>query len=401
MFFRNNQGNDILLKDTSYGQLWLSQFAKTDRDVANLLLDSILYITNEQFITGLKDTILDFSKKHAEDKIALFVARENTGEAYWRRDSKPMSVAGRKEVGSEGILSNLCRDLSRLCGNILDHPSIKEMRDLQCRHLLFIDDMVGSGTRIVSFAKWLYENKTIKSWRSLKYIDFLACSYAGSDYGLNFVSKANIFSEIKLVQSTCSGRSIWTDSQREQIKALCQKYSIYTSRAGIPLGYKDAFTCIVFAHKCPNTNPAIIWATKTKSWQAIFQSRPEFIMNNKIIIDKKKHKQEIILKNLGHNRLLNSILFKKLNNESRQILILLSCLAARRNHVNTLSDIFELPITIIRQQIELCKKYGWIDTNKRLTDLGKRVLEIARRKKHIQEYKLAIKRDFYFPSTYR
>src|SRR5262249_35833927 len=42
----------------------------------------------------------------------------------------------------------------------------------------------------------------------------------------------------------------------------------------MPLGYKGAFTSIVFEHKCPNTNPAILWAGAA-TWKALFEDRPK------------------------------------------------------------------------------------------------------------------------------
>ena len=311
-----------------------------------------------------------------------------------------MRVAGCEPIGSEGIISNLCRDIARTNSDILEHPSIQEMKDSKCRHILCIDDIIGSGNRMVSFAKWLFNNKTIKSWHSSHYIDFVACAYAGSDYGKKNASQIHLFSEVLLVQSVSFGRTIWTGNQRDQIDKLCRRYSIYTSKPRMPLGFKDSFTCIVFAHKCPNTNPAILWASKKNSWNAIFSNRPEFIMNNEIK-DKTEERQEKILKVLGHTRLLNSILFRQLNSESRQIMIILSCLAAHRHYENVLSDILELPIPIIRQQLERCRMYGCIDKGNRITVFGKKVLGAARKNKYIPENKFDIKNDFYYPLTYR
>lgn len=388
------------LSNTSHGKFWLSQFDESDRAAARLLLDSILYVSNDQLIAGLYDLIKDFLKHHALGPIALFVARKNTGETYWRADSRPLSVAGRRPVGSEGILSNLCRDIASSNTQILDHPSIREMRNSHCRHILCIDDMVGSGSRMVSFVEWLYRNKTIRSWHSLHYIEFIACAYAASANGQQYVAQANQYSSIRLAQSIGVGRSIWTKDQREQIENICKIYSQYTSRQKWPLGFQDAFTCIIFAHKCPNTNPAILWASKTNAWNAIFPDRPEFIMDG-LTVGRNRHQQERILNALGHTRLTKPSFFSKLSDESRQLLTLLSCLAAHRHRESVLSDILELRLPIIRQQIELCLMYDWIDAGKRLTHMGKKVLIAARRNECIPTINIEIKNDFYYPQTFR
>ena len=45
------------LSNTSHGKFWLSQFDESDRAAARLLLDSILYVSNDQLIAGLYDLI--------------------------------------------------------------------------------------------------------------------------------------------------------------------------------------------------------------------------------------------------------------------------------------------------------------------------------------------------------
>jgi hypothetical protein len=260
--------------------------------------------------------------------------------------------------------------------------------------------MIGSGSRMVSFAGWLYKNKTIKSWHSLHFIEFVACAYAASTKGQQYVLQTNQYSSVRLVQSIGVGRSIWTTEQREQIEEKCQIYAQYTRRPKWSLGFQDAFTCIVFAHKCPNTNPAILWSSKKDSWNAIFPDRPEFIMEG-LTVYRKRHHQERILKALGHTRLTKSSFFSKLSVESRQLLTLLSCLAAHRHRESVLSDIMELPLPIIRQQIESCLMHGWIDTGKRLTNLGKKILVAARRNECIAEKDIEVKNDFYYPQSFR
>jgi hypothetical protein len=118
---------DGSLSSTPEGDSWLCQFDESDRETARLLLDSILYVSNAQLIAGLHGLIKDFRRDKASGPMALFVARENTGELYWRRDLRPLSVIGRQPVGSEGMLSNLCRDIARSNSDILDHPSINEI----------------------------------------------------------------------------------------------------------------------------------------------------------------------------------------------------------------------------------------------------------------------------------
>lgn len=401
MTITNNFETNRFDIDITFERSWLSQFDAADQTTAKLLIDSLLYVSNDHLISGLHDLVFAFVRDVASGPVAIFAARENTGETYWRRDSRPLSVPGRQPVGSEGILSNFCRDLAKSVKGVHDHPSIKQMRKARCRHIICLDDMVGSGSRMVTFAEWLYENKTIRSWHSLNYISFVACTYCTSIVGETKVAQSRLYSSSYQVQSVGNGRSIWTQDQRTAIQDLCQKYAQYTRKPDWPLGFQNAFTAIVFSHKCPNTNPAILWASKRGSWNALFDQRPEFILKGTGRQDRRLRLQERILNALGHTRLTRPSLFGRLNTESRQLLVLLSCLAARRYRDTILSDILESPLPVIRGQIAQCQSYKWIDDTRHLTQLGKDILVAARRNQCIPSKEIELKEDFYYPITLR
>ena len=199
-------------------------------------------------------------------------------------------------VGSEGIISNLCRDIAKSTTDVLNHPSIPEMRSARCRHILCVDDMIGSGFRMIKFVEWLYQNTTVRSWHSLHYISFVACAYSASAIGRGYVAKNRLISNVQIVQSIGEGRSIWTRKQREYFQDLCERYAEFTRKPDWPIGFQNAFTMNIFPHNCPNTTPAILWASKTGSWRGIFAGRPEFYISG-AKGDQQRHQQERILRN--------------------------------------------------------------------------------------------------------
>lgn len=396
----NNKSN-INLSSSFSGKSWISQFDNCDRETASTILDSLIYVNNSQLINGLRNLILAFLDSHPSEAIAIFASREVVNGEYFSNENKmPKSIDSNKPVGSEGILSHFCRDMAKSDNRILNHPSLKNIKKFRCRYILCIDDMIGSGNRIVSFAKWMYRNKTLKSWHSLKYIKFIACAYAASECGKKYVEKNKIFDESIFVQAINAGRSVWSVDEKKQIETICKKYSKHTNRPNLSLGYKDAFTFIIFPHSCPNTNPSILWSSKKKSWNAIFSIRPEFDLMEDVI-HLKKTKQSAILKELGHKCLQEKTSFHKLSSESRQIIILLSYLGKYQHKDYVLSDLMELPMTLIRRLVADCCNYGWIDSKKRLTKEGKYLLRSARKDINITNYQLEIKSDFYYPKTYR
>lgn len=388
------------LSETHKGRLWLSQFKESDIETAKTLLDDLIYVTNDKFIQELNDLITNFVSKNTET-IALFAARENLGEPYWKNKSKPpKKLHTTSSVGSEGMIAHLCRDIASSNQKILDHPSIEEMKDRKCKYLVFVDDMIASGTRIEKFSKWLYENKTIKSWHSLKYIKFIGCAYFASILGENRILDGNFFDQIIKVQSNGNGRSIWKKQEKERIINLCNKYAVSTNRSYWPLGFDSAFTTMLLSHKCPNTNPAILWASKPKSWNAIFDHRPELVLNPKPIQDDYYY-QNKVLNALGHTKLTKPAFFQRLNKDSRQLLVLLSCIASNHRKENILSDMMELPIQVIRQKLEICKINEWINNENRISKLGKDLLASAKRNECIETPEIELKNEYYYPKTYR
>ena len=145
----------------------------------------------------------------------------------------------------------------------------------------------------------------------------------------------------------------------------------------------------------------LLWASKRGSWNALFDQRPEFILKGTGRQDRRLRLQERILNALGHTRLTRPSLFGRLNTESRQLLVLLSCLAARRYRDTILSDILESPLPVIRGQIAQCQSYKWIDDTRHLTQLGKDILVAARRNQCIPSKEIELKEDFYYPITLR
>ena len=390
------------LSNTEKGKLWLSQFEKSDSEKAKMILNDLIYVSHNEFVKSLSQLIRNFAKKHDSETIALFAARENMGDPfYWSNNKKPpRSVHGISSVGSEGIIAHLCRDIAKENTRIQNHPSLTEMKDRKCRYIIIVDDIIASGNRIEKFSKWLYKTKTIKSWYSFGYIKFIACSYFASIYGENKLMRNKLIDEVLKVQSNGNGRSIWSASEKKEIQNLCIKYSKFTSRSEWPLGFKEAFTTILLPHKCPNTNPAILWANKKNSWNAIFSLRPALVLNNEPILNN-NYFQEKILRVLRHTDLTKPSFFKKLNSESRQLLVLLSCIASQRRDENVLSNMLALPIPTIRQKFELCKKNGWIDEEQRITKDGLGLLTSARRNACISSKQIIFSNEFYYPKTFR
>lgn len=377
---------------------WLNQFSLENRATAQLLLDSIIIISNTELIENLTKTLEEFSNNMAKGKIALFVVREVEENMYFSENSSPNRINGLSGVGSEGLFAHLIRDISRKNPNFLDHPSITQMRKEKCRHIFCIDDIIGSGKRSRNFCNWLYDDKTIKSWCSLGYIDINVCAYAVTLMGKSKIEELKFVKTVLFVQAIGSGRSFWTSEQRDNIIYLCKEYGKLTSKKKMPLGFEDSFTLIIFPHKCPNTNPAILWASKPKSWNALFPIRPEFDFSKIFRVNLKD--KSFLFKLLGINSFVDSLIYPSLHDNLKIMVAILSKLNKKKYKPEVISEMFNLPLIEVNMIIDTLKSYRWIDDSFKLTKHGKKILHLAQKKKFIKDV-LEEKQNFYYPITLR
>jgi hypothetical protein len=312
----------LVLRETETAEAWLNQFDPPDRQYASLLLETLELVPTAKLEQALARLVAAEVAGVKEGSVALFAVREiptpkmpaqvaiadrqpeaGTGEEAQTKEQpdasssdggaesgsvpatpsrrrfrrfppppyfhptnptvRPDGVAPGGGVGSEGDIAHLIRDLAKQHGNrVLDHPSIHSMKETRCRLLLLIDDLIGSGTRVTNFLRSIVSNRTIKSWYSFGYIQIRVLVYAATSAGLARVEAEKRQNGVRYERLVGEGSSCWTDAQKEEVKRICAKYGERTSRRFMSLGYKKAFTSIVFEHKCPNTNPSTVLSRK-------------------------------------------------------------------------------------------------------------------------------------------
>jgi len=439
----NSKGS---LAETKVAEEWLQQFDSVDVETVRLLLDSLVFISNQELILGIKKCINDFLDKY-KGKVAIYVAREvpQAVRDYWKfqeknrginrilreleeavgirkpskdepakvvKEKAPMyfenkkcrpktiDVSSKDGIGSEGTFAHLCRDICAANSRLLNHPSLSGMKRSKCRWILCIDDIIGSGKRMDEFIKWLNMHPTIKSWRSFGWLKFATISYAVSEKGLDRLKDCNIIKEIQYSKYMPSGRTFWTQLQHKNISDLCKKYGKRTTRKRFACGFGESLSLIVFEHKCPNTAPAILWAPSSDKWKSIFDERPGIVLERWPKANR-EYNQERILKYLGHTRLCKPSLFTRLNVESQQLLVLLASLAVKKRKINILSDILELPQNVIIDMVAKCHEFGWINSKLYLTNTGHKTLEAAKKNLCLPKLDVELKDEFYYPKALR
>lgn len=398
-----------MLSRTEEGQQWLRQFAPEDQAMATLLLDSLILVDQADFERGMEKALDDFARAHS-GKIALYSAVERPEDrsktffpaaiTVLNKTRMPENYAAPSDTGSEGYLWHFCRDYARKNrGQIFSHPGLEELRVNKVRWIVCLDDIIGSGNRMKEFIEWLYEDKTIRSWHSFGWLKIAVISYACSSVGGKVFENNRIVSDVISCQNLSYGRDIWSDQERHAIEQLCHKYA-KRYKLGQPLGYKEAFSTILFSHGSPNTNPSILYKS-WNGWESLVSriGRPAGLL--KKTAGRGETQQDRLLKILGQTRLTKPSLFQRMKPESRKLILFLSCIAMRKRNEHVVSEMMGISCDTVKELRDKCLELGWVNEKSYITQIGKNALEAARKNKCTSEYELKVKEDFYFPMHLR
>ncbi|MCW8128688.1 hypothetical protein [Microbulbifer halophilus] len=286
------------IEQSSEIQNWLSQFSDGQQATAKTLLSRLKFVSRDEYSRWLHRSIeqLPSSKTYALYSVRKLDSNE---EDYWE-DSGAPKVRPATSQGSEdmvySIISNLVRSQSE---NLLDHPSIPDLKSNRIRDFVLIDDSIGSGDRISGFLNAMLENPTILSWWSLGWIRIKIISFArpkaserriigkirGSDHGkrkFRKSSKVDFISELVYDEKWLKQR--W-GSNYQQIVELCRNKTKVAKWAR--LGYGGILSNVVFYHSVPNNIPGILWFSNSK-WNGLLNGRvlPSWLIdllnNNKV-----------------------------------------------------------------------------------------------------------------------
>lgn len=407
----------IELRETKAAQAWIEQFDPADRPIASLLLESLIFVDPTELDRGIQHVVRENLGEQGRP-VALYAVREapklppdahresrkvRIEKPYFDPDDDaigPDAVQSGAGVGSEGAFAHLIRDLAKKFG-ALDHPSIGEMRSKKCSRIILVDDIIGSGKRTGEFVDRFCDHKSIRSWLSLHYVQIVVATYAGVDKQRARLARHRFVSDAVCHQLIQQGRGFWTDHQRSHIRGLCRKYAPATSRPRLPLGFREAFTCIVFEHKCPNTAPAILWAEKKGKWKAPFGGRPGLDESAWPVPVDRTRRDSMFLEAIGQKKLSAIDWQEHFSGPGRLRVLLLAAVAKKLHGPEVLSEYVEVSVARAAALIEECRKLGWIDATPRITRAGIRVLDHVRRLGLLDDEEVELKTEFYFPRTLR
>lgn len=285
------------VQDATAVQKWIMQFEPEHRAYAIRLLESLTLVPTayvRQFIENSLKEIVESSPT----PVACFIVRDTRKEPYFPlydkinrefRRKRPVAVvrrassrrSGRRNthdgVGSEALFANWLTQWARVDDeHILDQPTFDDMAKHSCRDIVFLDDIVGSGTRARRYLGEVKLHRTFRSWQSGQSIRFHYLAYCASEDTARELAAS--LRGLRVVTATVPtlGRNLWDEAELSGVQAACvdaAKRSGSHQMLRSALGFKKSLATMVFEHSCPNNTPAVLWFDEPGRWRPLFPNR--------------------------------------------------------------------------------------------------------------------------------
>jgi len=267
----------VNLKDIPKVNSWLAQFDVPDVYIAEHMLRRLRYVGFEEFETwvqkSLTELLQDIEAESGRVAIAICPVTKETTHQF--NEEKEVKSAN----DSSGRIGHALKNLERNLPDYIEvSPRLDSMRERKVKHIIYVDDLIGTGTRFLKFWKNQVPQK-IKSWCSLGWCKVWLVTFAAHTSGKNKLARyihALPTNRIKI------GLEIEKSAflENENIKTVLRKYGATLTTKSSVMGYGNLATPIVFQHGCPNNVPAIFCLRSSKSkhttktkWQPLFPNR--------------------------------------------------------------------------------------------------------------------------------
>jgi hypothetical protein len=213
------------------------------------------------------------------------------------------------------------------------------MRAERIKHMVLVEDFIGSGTRISSFLQKRM-HPSIKSWISYGWIKLWIVAYSGLTDGVWAIRACGYkLSEdsFRFVIPPSYARAHFDEAMLE----FCVRNSWRTNRSKIPLGFGNGATNLIFEHGCPNNAPVVLWSPgkrlppRGEKFQPLFPNRGIPTELRQAFGAPTPQVAPEILWNAGQYRLALSLLQEKRDGRQSGLCVRSSCRTAARRKCET------------------------------------------------------------------
>jgi hypothetical protein len=367
------------LRDLPKVRDWLDQFDVPDVYIAEHMLRRIRYVGFEEFEAWLQASVRgllsEIFEKEGRVAVAIFpVAKPFIHVHNKDKDEKvPNDSAGRIAHS----LKNLERDLP---GDVELTPRLDSMRKQKIKHIIFVDDFVGTGDRFTKSWREIVP-PSIKSWCSRGWCKVWFLTFAAHASGLKKIARnVRPMSSRQIRANLTIEESFFEESSG--VRAVLRKYGAPLGRARQVMGYGGLACPVVFQHGCPNNVPLILWVKSSKAsrikWRPLFPDRsvsaevyPLFTQD----LAGQAVPEELWM--AGHFDLALNVLEKIAQyKESHQLLLTLGLLA-KGHSVGKIKNTLVLTDAEFASLLDELRIGGLIDSDSALTRFGRDVISRA------------------------
>ncbi|MBF0212417.1 MAG: hypothetical protein HQM00_02500 [Magnetococcales bacterium] len=278
----------LRLSEHPLSQRWISQFRSTqDRSLAAQLVNQLKLVSASEFETGIECSIVALQKQ-LNTTVAVYpvVPPDSADVVGYNLFSGAVTTSGssstkasgkRRKYGSEDrvghFLENLSRTFQRPNGmSVIEvSPTLNQLKAQRIRHIIFVDDICGSGTRLLNFWKSVVP-KRIKSLLSLRRLELWIVLFAATPKGHDALKEKLTMFPIDNHLISVHPASDFRDFLSQDMHDLCVNYARLQGMESVGMGYKGSACPFVFEHGCPNNLPSILWKN-TRKWKGLFPNR--------------------------------------------------------------------------------------------------------------------------------
>lgn len=391
---------NINIKDIREVKEWLDQFEIPDLYLAEYMLKKMRYIGFEEFEYWLQTEVkgLLSSLKASNGKpetVAIFPITKSLINSF--NENKEMKSVNDSSGRIGHALKNIERDLPR---NIELSPRLESMKSNRVKHIVFVDDFIGTGERFIKF--WKTVPKSIKSWHSRGWCKIWLVSFAAHESGINRILRQISVLDANHVRVNLRlGESFI--KQNKDLNSLCRKYGERLSDVKAAVGFGNQLSPIVFQHGCPNNAPSIFWCTGKKSARSFFPLFPNRsvseslypLFRNEISLEETAEDLWIA----GQYKLAVNFFdnIKKYNGR-HEIITILSYIKSGKE-INKIRSIMVMTDAEFNDVLGEIHNYGLIDEDRHVTRFGKDILLRGSRLKSIPIIRDKKYTNFY-PATF-
>lgn len=246
------------LAQTARGIAWLMNFEETEQTSARLLLEAVAVVSETRFMAEMKGHLVESRAAAGTETVAAFpVQALGSSRASYFVDAGVFEPSG-----SELLIENVLRKQSSATDYLLS-PSVEEMRERKVDLVLLVTDLAGSGSEIIKFLSFLYDNPSVRSWHSSHHIRFEVIAHTISDRAHIVLGADPRISRVHTIRTDQGfSRAGWSYDEERQVVELCKKYADNASQA---FGWGDAHVMTVFGHTFGNGLPRILLQRRARA----------------------------------------------------------------------------------------------------------------------------------------